>query len=107
MYCQNSLKLRITVQPVVQKAKNVENIRSGKYVNMKELLADNIALHQRMEEVHKRPGSNFTQWGTTAPTPKLREMNSPLSWIASFVSYVAIKSLDSHGRTYSHMLIYC
>ena len=75
---------------------------------MKELLADNIALHQRMEEVHKRPGSSSTQWVTTAPTPKLREITSPLSWIASFVSYVAVKSTDDHTRdllTYARLLL--
>ena len=75
---------------------------------MKELLAGNIALHQRMEEVHKRPGNSSTQWVTTAPTPKLREINSPLSWNASFVSYVAVKSSDSHTRdllTYARLLL--
>ena len=100
-----SLLLSPALSPIP--ANIVEKIKSGEYVDMKELLGDNIALHQRMEEVHRR-GSSSTQWVTTAPTPKLREVSSPLSWAACFLSFMAVKCTDEHMRdllTYARLVI--
>ncbi len=71
---------------------------------MKELLGDNIVLHQRMEEVHKH-GSSSTQWVTTAPTPKLREVSSPLTWADCFLSFMAVKCTNEHTRMYARLVI--
>ena len=71
-------------------ARLVEKIQKGSFVDMKELLGDNITLFQRMEEVHK-PGSSSHQWVTTAPSPKLREVSSLLSWVSCFITYMAVR----------------
>ncbi len=51
-----SLLLSPALSPIP--ANIVEKIKSGEYVDMKEMLGDNIALHQRMEEVHRRGSSS-------------------------------------------------
>ena len=83
-------------------ARLVEKIQKGSFVDMKELLGDNITLFQRMEEVHK-PGSSSHQWVTTAPSPKLREVSSPLSWMSCFIAYMAVRCHDDNTRD---LLIY-
>ena len=86
----------------------VTKILLGEFIDMKELLGDNIALHQRMQEVQQRCDNNSTQWVTTAPSPKLREISSPLSWVASFILYMAVKTPDSHTRqllTYTRLIL--
>ena len=66
----------------------VENIRAGHFVEMKELLGDNIALLQRLEEVQ---GTHTSQW--TLP-PNSREVSSPLTWISCFLTYTAVRCRD-------------
>ena len=60
---------------------------------MKELLGDDIALLQRLEEVHGHSGSN-PQWAIPPNSARLREITSPLSWISCFLSFMAVRCGD-------------
>ena len=78
----------------------VEKIRAGHFVEMKELLGDNIALLQRLEEVQ---GTHTSQWTLPPNSAKLREVSSPLTWISCFLTYTAVRCRDEETHK---LLIY-
>lgn len=83
-------------------ARLVEKIRAGGYVEMKELMPDNISLLQALEVVH--PAMHLTN-----PTkPKMRDVSDILTWVYCFLAYVAIRTPDKLTRdllTYARILI--
>ena len=83
-------------------AKVVEKIRAGQYVPMKELLADNMSLCSQFESL---PGS-YAHPGL--PKPRLREIQSPLTWASCFLAYTAAVTPDDKTRdllTYGRIII--
>ena len=56
----------------------VQRIRSGEFVEMRDLLADNTALHDQLEDLHDH---------TTSLNPRLRELPSLASWVYCFAAY--------------------
>ena len=74
--------------------KLVERIRSGRYVEMKELLADNMALLSQLESFE---GPAFIH-SVGANRPRLREVTSLLSWCHCFLGYVATMTSDPTTR---------
>ena len=73
----------------------VQRIRSGEFVEMRNLLADNIALHDQLEDLHGH---------TTSLNPRLREVPSLASWVYCFAAYMAVRTEDLRTRD---MLAYC
>ena len=75
--------------------KLVDKVCSGVYVDMKELLRDNIALLRQLE------GLNIA---TTLPAlpgalkPRLREVTSLASWLYCFLAYAAMRCPDQESR---------
>ena len=80
--------------------KLVDRIRSGRYVDFRDLLSDNISLLQQLETFNSQyplpalPGSL---------KPRLRDITSLSSWMYCFLAYVAIHSQDPATQ---HMLAY-
>ena len=72
--------------PPIQ-AKALEKIRSGIYFDLKELLPDNIALIQRLQEI-----GTIASLAHPPATSRLREINNPLTWIYCFLSFIAAKT---------------
>ena len=76
-------------------------IRSRQFVAMKELLADNMALHGQLEDLPSQAGS--------ASRPhRFREIDSPLTWVFCFLAYVAVQTEDAMTRdmlTYARLVI--
>ena len=66
-------------------ARVVEKIRAGAFVEMRELLPDNVALLQRLQET-SLPGHP-----PPANPSRLRDIRDPLSWAACFMAFVAAK----------------
>jgi hypothetical protein len=70
----------------------VRKIQAGEFVEMRELLADNIALHDRASELQ----------GATIPHQALRhqthEVPSLTPWIYCFAAYVAVRTCDPAVR---------
>ncbi len=63
---------------------------------MKELLGDNnVALLRRMEEVRGQVGIAQT---SVSATTKLRDIPSPVAWIACFIVYAAVGCNDEHTK---------
>lgn len=85
--------------------KLVEKIQSGQYVEMKELLTDNISLLQQLDAVN-------VQYGLPAlpglMRPRLREVTTLPSWLYCYLAYVAIRCPDPTTRdmlSYGRLLI--
>ena len=66
----------------------VYKIRSGAFIPLKELLGDNIAFRQRVEEMNGGPASQ--PWWVSAAHPHMRLIHSPLQWVYAMLMYIAV-----------------
>ena len=66
--------------------KQVDRVRSSLFVEMRDLLSDNISLLQQLEMV------NYQCTLPALPRPRLREVSSLATWTYCFLAYVAIRS---------------
>lgn len=90
-------------EPFPQKL--VDKIRSGMFVEMRDLLSDNIALLQQIDA--------FSAYGAVPSLPgvlkpRLREVASLPSWLYCFLAYIGIQSSDQATRdmlAYSRLII--
>ena len=82
------LVLSSALPPVPARA--VDKIRSGLFIDFKELLPDNVALSQRLAETSSLLSG--------APPAHLREVTDILTWISCFLYFVAARSEDSVTR---------
>ena len=95
-----AFQLSSSFQPVP--AKMVAKIRSLQYVDMRELLPDNVSLLKNMEELDAK----FVSASLPATArPKLREVHSLLTWASCFTLYVAILA-ESHPHVVQQRLAY-
>ena len=86
--------------------KLVDKIRNGEFIDMKELLTDNIALLRQLEEV--QPGSSVIHHSLGGARPRLREVSSITTWVYCFLYYCAIRTDDLYLRNllvYARLLI--
>ena len=87
--------------------KLVAKIRSGAFIPLKELLGDNIALHQRLEEMNGGPASQ--PWWVSAAHPHMRPIRSPLQWVYTMLLYIAVRCPDEPTRqlvTYTRLVLH-
>ncbi len=83
--------------------KLVDKIQSRQFVDMKELLSDNIALLQQLEATQ---GQAIQIIGPTRP--RLREVTSLATWSYCFLGYMAVLTTDATTRdqlAYARLLI--
>ena len=88
-----SLSLSLSSDPIP--AKVVHSIRSGQYVEMRDLLGDNMALTQHLESIH---GYFPLHILPGASRPRLREVTTLPQWIYCFLAYLAVKTTDPLTR---------
>ena len=67
-------------------AKVVDRIRAGSFVDLKELLPDNMALLQRLQETSTGPQA------ASGSSSRMREIRDPLTWAACFMGFVAARA---------------
>ena len=75
---------------------------SGQYVPMKNLLPDNVSLCLQLA----LPGPHVVYSGL--PKPRLREVQSPFTWVSCFLAYVAVLTPDPKTRdllTYARLVV--
>lgn len=97
------LSLSPATEPFPQRV--VDKVRSGQYVDMRDLMTDNISLLQQLEAVGSQ-GAFPALPGVLKP--RLREVATLPSWLYCFLAYVAIQSQDTAIRdmlAYARMMI--
>ena len=80
----------------------VHRIRTGRFLEMRELLSDNIALHDQLEAIQGH--TSLAVLPSTVLRTRQREVPSLVSWIYCFTAYVAVRTSDPLARD---MLAYC
>ena len=86
-------------------ARLVRRITAAEFIEMRELLSDNIALHDQLESVH---GSLQTVATPGALRARMREVPSLSSWVYCFAAYVAVRTTDPLIRdmlTYMRLVV--
>ena len=71
-------------------AKVVDRVQSGKFVEFKEFLADNVLLLQRLQELGVA-GSVAPALQPLVSGSRLREVTDPVSWASCFLAFLATK----------------
>lgn len=82
----------------------VNRVQSGHFVEMRDLLADNIALVSQLSSLHGTVPLPLT----TVQRTRLREVPSLVSWMYCFAAYVAIRTPDTLTRqmlAYARLII--
>lgn len=69
----------------------VQRIQTGEFIEMRELLADNIALHNQTMEFHGNASLAATP---VSLRPRIREVPSLTSWMYCFLAYMAVRTRD-------------
>ena len=95
---QVGLILSPAVKPIPHKL-----VQAGQFVEIRDLLGNNIALLQQLDFV-QGPFQSFS-WG---PKPRLQELTSLSSWLHCFLAYTAIRTTDQatcDQLTYAWLLI--
>ena len=85
-----SLILSSALPPIP--AKVVERIRAGSFVDLKEMLPDNVALLRRLQE------TNVNTQVTSGAGSRMRDIRDPLTWASSYMAFVAARSNQAETR---------
>ena len=97
------LSLSPATSPFPQKL--VDRVRSGQFVDMRDLLTDNVSLIQQLNTF----GGNHAFPSLPGMLrPRLREVTSLPSWIYCFLTYIAIRANDQGVRdmlAYAHLMV--
>ena len=87
------LSLSISMHPVP--ARVVQQIRAGRFIEMRDLLWDNAALRHHYEEMHGAMGFHVFP---VASRPRVREVTTLPSWICCFLTFLAASTADQTMR---------
>jgi len=82
---EEPMLLSILFPPIPGKL--VNKIRDGSFVDMRNMLPDNMALLRQLDDVKS---------DKAASKAKLREVNSLPSWLYCFMAYMAVQTSDPH-----------
>ena len=107
--CSNPVQPPLVLSPSLPPVpgKLVTKIRSGFFVPLKELLGDNIALRQRLEETNGGPSSQ--PWWVSTSHPHMRSIQSPLQWVYAMLLFIAVRCPDDATRqlvTYTRLVLH-
>ena len=83
------MSLPMSARPIP--AKIVRQIQSGQYVEMQDLLDDNMAVRRHFEDLH---GAMGMQLLPITSRPRVREVSTLPVWVSCFLTYLAIGTVD-------------
>ena len=69
----------------------VSRIQAGEFIELRDLLVDNISLHNQLEDLH----SHIWPSNPAHFRPRVKEVPSLSSWVYCFCAYIAILILDT------------
>lgn len=97
------LSLSISTRPVP--ARMVQQIRLGRFIEMRDLLWDNAELRRHYEEMHGAMGFHVLP---VSSRPRVREVTTLPSWICCFLTFLAASTSDQVIRdriTYAILVV--
>ena len=97
-----AVRLSSTFSPLP--AKLVTKIQAGHFIEIKELLVDNIALQRQLDAIQAQPAYPLP----AAARPCMRDIDSPLTWAYCFLAYAAVQTTEASIRnlpTYGRLII--
>ena len=83
------MSLSMSSRPIP--AKIVELVRSGRYVEMRDFLDNNVAVRRHFEEAH---GVMGIQLLPVSSRPRIREVTTLPVWLSCFLAYLAVGTAD-------------
>ena len=90
---QPGLSISLALRPVP--ARIVTQIQIKEFVDMRELLVDNVALRSQPNDVRDSLGASVV---SLAARPRVREVSSIPSWICCFLTFLAVGTTDAAMR---------
>ena len=72
-------------------ARVVTLIQAGRYIEMQELLLDNVTMQGHLEDIRESMGASILQ---VASRPQVHEVTTLPSWVCCFLSFLAIRTSD-------------
>ena len=97
------MSLSISTRPIPARVATL--IRSGRFIEMRDLLGDNATVRSHFEDMH---GALGVQLLPVSARPRVREVTSLSSWVCCFLTYLAVGTSDHTTRdrlTYAVLLI--
>ena len=85
----SGLSLSMSLRPVP--ARVVQQIRAGRYIDMRDLLWDNSLLRGHYESLQGGLGIHFL---ATSSRPRVRDISSLSEWVCCFLTYLAVQTPD-------------
>ena len=85
--------LAMSMRPIP--ARLVQQIRTGRFVEMRDIMCDNAAVRSHFEDLHGGFGIHLL---TVSSRPRVREVPSLPSWVCCFLTYLAIFTADQATR---------
>ncbi len=98
-----ALSLSISLRPLP--ARLVQQIQSGRFVEMRDLLRDNAGVRSHFEELQGGLGVHLLP---VSSRPRVREVTTLPSWVCCFLTYLAVQTSDQVTRdraTYGLLIV--
>lgn len=73
----------------------VQQVQAGRYVDMRDLLADNVAVRRHFDDMHASLGLSAIP---VSSRPRVREVSSLPSWVVCFMTFLAVGTTDPVTR---------
>ena len=88
-----ALSLSMSLSPIP--ARLVAIIQSGGFVEMRELLTDNVAIRGRLDDIRDSMGAGVLQ---VSARPRVQEVSTLSSWLCCFLTFLAVGTTDRVTR---------
>lgn len=88
-----AMSIAMSLNPIP--ARLVTIIQSDRFVEMRELLGDNVAVRGHLDEIRDSMGASVLQ---VSSRPRVREISTLSAWLCCFLSFLAVGTTDMVTR---------
>ncbi len=102
MYYPLSLSLSVSMLPILSRI--VQQVQTGRYIDMRDLLGDNVAIRRQLD-VNGAMGAHVLQ---VSSRPRVREVTTMPSWVCCYLTFLVVGTTDPATRdrlTYAILLV--
>ncbi len=88
---QSGSSLSMSLRPVPARVVGLILIQADRFVEMQDLLGDNVAMRDHLDDIRLTMGANLLQ---VSSRPRVREVTTLPSWICCFLTVLAVGTTD-------------